>query len=80
MDPIRRAGVIAFLDWVHRNRPEVKSLRSLSESEFLKLATAFERSKGLEIDENHQVYWKWQSTHWVFKDSLSDDAALQRLR
>lgn len=80
MNPIRYAGVVAFLDWVHRSHPEVKSLRSLSEEDFLALATDFEKSKGLMIDERHQVYMKWRSTQWVFSNSSSDNDALQRLR
>ena len=80
MNAIRYAGVVAFLDWVRRNYPLITSLKSLSKSEFLDLATAFERSKGLEIDESHQVYQKWATTHWVFTDSPSDNDALRRLR
>jgi hypothetical protein len=80
MNAIRYAGVIAFLDWVRRFHPDVRSLNSLSEEHFLKLATEFEKSKGLMIDESHQVYMKWRTTHWVFSDSASDEAALQRLR
>lgn len=79
MNPIRRAGVIAFLDWVRRNHPNVRALRSLSKDEFLDLATAFERSKGLLIDKSHDVYRKWESTHWTFAHSRSDDEALNSL-
>ena len=79
MDSIRRAGVIAFLDWVRRNHPEVRSLRSLSKREFLDLATEFEHSKGLLIDPSHEVYWKWESTQWTFAHSQSDDEALKSL-
>jgi hypothetical protein len=62
---IRRAGVIAFLDWIRRNHPGVRSLRSLSKDEFLNLATAFERSKSLLINKSHDVYRKWI---WVVPD------------
>jgi hypothetical protein len=80
MNPIRYAGVVAFVDWTSRTHPEVMSLRDLSEDEFLTLATEHEASKGLRIDKNHQVYHKWRSTHWIFSDSNSDHEALQRLR
>jgi len=80
MNPIRYAGVVAFIDWISRTHPEIRSVKSLSEYEFLMLATEFEASKGLMIDKNHQVYMKWSSTHWVFSHSANDQDALQRLR
>lgn len=80
MNPIRYAGVVAFIDWISRTHPEVRSIKSLSEDEFLILATEFEASKGLMIDRNHQVYMKWRSTHWMFSHSANDQDALQRLR
>lgn len=80
MNPIRYAGVVAFIDWISRTHPEVRSIKSLSEDEFLILATEFEASKGLMIDRNHQVYMKWRSTHWRFSHSANDQDALQRLR
>jgi hypothetical protein len=80
MNPIRRASVVAFLDWVQRNHPEIRSLRTLSKQTFLALATAFEREKGLVIDEDHEVFRKWESTQWVFGDSPSDKEAIDRLR
>jgi hypothetical protein len=80
MNPIRYAGVVAFLDWLQRRHPEVHSLRNLSEDDFLKLATEYEGSKGVMIDENHQVYMKWRSTHWVFSKSADDQEALQQLK
>lgn len=80
MNPIRYAGVVAFLDWLRRCHSEVTSLKSLSEKEFLALATDFEKSKGLMIDESHEVYMKWRSTHWLFSKSASDSDALQCLR
>ena len=80
MNPIRHAGVVAFLDWIRRSHPEVTSIKSISEPEFLALATAFEASKGVIIGESHDVYRKWRSTHWIFKESPSDGEALQRLQ
>ena len=80
MNPIGQVGVIAFLDWIRRWHPEVRSLRSLSKGEFLRLATSYEGSKGVPIGPSHQLYRKWETTHWVFKDSESDDEALTRLR
>ncbi|XOZ32854.1 hypothetical protein ACMDCT_11605 [Halomonadaceae bacterium KBTZ08] len=79
MNPIRRAGVIAFIDWLDRTHPEVRSLRDLSEDEFLSLATEYEGFKGLQIDKGHDVYRKWESTYYVFRRALSDGAALQEL-
>lgn len=80
MNPIRHVGVVAFIDWISRTHPEIRSLRDTPEDQFLTLATEFEASRGLRIDERHQVYYKWKSTHWVFSDSASDAEALQRLR
>lgn len=80
MSPIRYAGVIAFIDWISRRHPEVNSLRETPIAQFLELAKEFEASKGLWIDEKHQVYHKWASTHWVFTNSTTDEEALQRLR
>lgn len=79
MDPIRRAGVVAFLDWLRRNRPQVQRLSGLSQDEFMSLATEFEASKGLRIDSSHQVYWKWSSTYMWFDRGQSDEAAIQSL-
>lgn len=79
MDPIRRAGVVAFLDWVRRNRPEVQGLSGLSTEEFMRLATDFETSKGLQIDPSHQVYWKWSSTQMWFNRGQSDEDAIRSL-
>ena len=79
MDPIRRAGVVAFLDWLNRNHPEITSLRSLDRDAFLRLATSYEQSKGLRISPSHAVYRKWESTHWYFMDCRSDEEALSRL-
>lgn len=79
MNPIRRAGVVAFLDWLRRNRPQVRCLSDLSKDEFMSLATEFEASKGLCIDSAHQVYWKWSSTHMWFNHSQSNDEAIQSL-
>lgn len=50
MNPIRQAGVVAFLDWVGRNHPQVQRLSDLSNEEFMSLATEFEASKGHLID------------------------------
>ncbi len=80
MNPIRYAGVIAFVDWVSRTHPEVRSLHDMPEDQFLALTTEFEASKGLILDQNHQLYGKWRSTHYVFSVSASDHAALQSLR
>ena len=79
MAPIRRAGVVAFLDWVRINRPNVRQLSGLSQEEFMHLATEFEASKGLRIDSSHQVYWKWSSTHMWFDRGQSDGDAIQAL-
>jgi hypothetical protein len=78
--PIRKAGVIAFIDWLSRTHPEVMSLRDTPKRQFLNLVVEFEASKGLRIDEQHQVYRKWESTHWEFTESSSDEEALLRLR
>jgi hypothetical protein len=78
MNAIRYAGVIAFIDWISRTHPEIRSLRDTTEDEFLILATKYEAQKGLLIDEHHTVFMKWKSTHWVF--SLNDHEALQKLR
>lgn len=79
MNPIRRAGVVAFLDWLSQNHPEITSLRSLPREVFLRLATSYEKSKGLGIDPSHEVYRKWESTHWHFTHHRSDEEALNRL-
>lgn len=80
MNPIRYAGVVAFVDWISRKHPDIRSLRETPEDEFLELATEFEASKGMRIEEHHQVYLKWRSTHCVFSKSPTDQAALERLR
>jgi hypothetical protein len=80
MNPIRYAGVIAFIDWISRTHPEIRSLQNTTEDEFLMLATEYEAQKGLLINESHQVYMKWRATYWFFSNSPSDDKALQRLR
>ena len=79
MDPIRKAGVIAFIDWLSRVHPEVGALRDTTKHQFLQLATEYEASKGLQIDEKHKLYQKWESTHGVFTESQSNEEALGRL-
>lgn len=79
MNPIRYAGVMAFINWISRTHPEIRSLRSTTQDQFLALATEYEASKGLRIDEKHEVYHKWRSTHWTFTNSASDQEALQAL-
>lgn len=79
MGPIRYAGVVAFLDWVSRVHPRVQNLRELHEDEFLRLAVEYERSKGLTLSPDHQVYQKWRTTHWIFTDSATQSEALKRL-
>jgi len=79
MSPIRHAGVIAFLDWIRRTHPGVRSLKSLSKDEFMSLATAFEDSKGLVINKSHRVYEKWAVTQGFFRDGASDTDALESL-
>jgi hypothetical protein len=80
MNPIRYSGVIAFIDWISRRHPEIRSLKDTTEEEFLGLATEYEASKGMMIDPNHQVYMKWRSTHWCFSRADSDQEALEKLR
>lgn len=80
MDPIRYAGVVAFIDWISRVHPEVGSLRETPKKDFLALAVEYEASKGHRIEQEHQEYQKWVSTHLVFTVSASDEEALQRLR
>lgn len=81
MQSIRRAGVLAFLDWLSRTHPEVRSLRELDERQFLILATDFESSKGLVIGPGHEVYRKWESTYrFAVSGSSSDSELLHRLR
>ena len=79
MDPIRKAGVIAFIDWLSRVHPEVGALRDTPKHQFLQLATEYEGSKGLQLNDQHPVYRKWEATHGVFTESESDSAALERL-
>lgn len=79
MNPIRRAGVVAFLEWIRRNHPSVTSLRSLTKEDFLDLATNYEASKGMLIDSHHVVHRKWESTQWMFSQAASDQEALNRL-
>jgi hypothetical protein len=79
MDPIRRAGVVAFLDWLSRTQPQVRRLSDLSKEEFMHLATHFEASKGLRIDEEHDVYRKWSSTHMWFDHGKSNEDAVKSL-
>lgn len=79
MNPIRRVGVVAFLDWLRRDHPKVRRLSDLSRQDFMKLTTEFEASKGLHIDPSHEVYWKWESTHQCFINEKSDSDALDSL-
>lgn len=79
MNPIRRAGVVAFLDWVGRNHREVEGLSGLPKEKFMELATEFEASKGLHINSSDQVYGKWSSTHMWFKNKGSDRDAINSL-
>jgi hypothetical protein len=80
VNPIRYAGVVAFVDWLSRHHPEVRSLRELDSDRFLALAIRYEASKGLRIDDSHQVHRKWRATHGLFQRSDSDTEALERLR
>jgi hypothetical protein len=80
VNPIRRAGVIAFIDWLSHSHPEITSLCDMDKDEFLSLATEYEASKGLMIDRSNVVYGKWASTYRVFSRALSDNEALQSLR
>ena len=79
MNPIRRAGVVAFIDWVSRKYPEIGALRDVSEAEFMELAVAYEGAKGLNINRNHNLYGKWRSTYYVLSHCESQEEALQRL-
>lgn len=80
MNPIRRAGVVAFIHWLTKTHDEIRSIRDTTEDDFLSLAKEFEASKGLKIDKTHQVYRKWASTYHVFQRAKSDNAALRQLR
>jgi len=80
MGPVGYAGVGAFLDWLRRMRPEVRSLKSLSKEEFMNLATAYEKSKGHNIKKSDRAYLSWDSTKYVIDMHPSDDEALQDLR
>jgi hypothetical protein len=80
MNPIRYAGVIAFIDWISRTYPEIRSLRDTTEDQFLTLAMEYEARKGLIIDEKHKLYMKWRTTYYFFSNSRSDHEALQKLR
>ena len=77
MMPIRRAGVVAFMDWIRRTQKNVRSLHELDEGEFMRLATEFESSKGLSIDPRHDLYQKWRSTHYMLSHARSDGEALK---
>lgn len=77
MMPIRRAGVVAFMDWIRRTHKGVRSLHSLDEDDFMVLATEFENSKGLPIGPRHQVYEKWKATHYMLSHASSDSEALK---
>ena len=77
--PIRRAHVIAFLDWIGQSHPQVRSLRQLSKEEFMDLAVSFEKSKGVIISESHDLYRKWERTQCAFAESRSNNEALNRL-
>jgi hypothetical protein len=78
MSPIQYVGVVAFLDWLRRERPKVRSLSKLSQEDFLKLATAYEKSKGVEIGKR-RLYEKWCVTQDFFSRN-SDEEALAELR
>jgi len=79
MNGIRRTGVIAFIDWISRERPEIRSIRYLDRQDFMSLAVDYEASKGLKIDEDHIVYRKWVATHRIFKGSADENEALSYL-
>lgn len=79
MNAIRRAGVIAFIDWISREHSSVPSIKSLSKERFMSLAVEYEASKGLRIDKGHDVYRKWESTQWIFSINSNDSDALGQL-
>ncbi len=82
MNPVRAATVIDFMEWVRRNRPDVRSLCRLEKNEFMRLVVEYETSKGVQniSDPRSDLYRKWESAQWRFRDSTSDAEALKRWR
>lgn len=76
MDAVRRAGVVAFLDWIRRNHPGVRSLRQMPREEFMALAMEYESSKRGSAPNASQ---QWEGTYWIFEHSESDQQALNSL-
>lgn len=82
MNPVRAATVIDFMEWVRRYKSYVRALCNLEKNEFMELVVEYETSKGVRTisDPRSDLYRKWESAQWMFKNSNSDAEALQRWR
>jgi hypothetical protein len=78
MNPVRKAAVVGLLEWIRRNRPEVRAISSLKLDDFMELVTEYERSKGVTAiaDRCSQLQAKWRTTHWHISQYSSDNEAL----
>jgi hypothetical protein len=78
MGPVRKAAVVGLLEWVRRNKPEVRSLSSLNEDRFMELVTEYELSKGVRAinDRSSNLRAKWRSAHYCISNYSTDREAL----
>jgi hypothetical protein len=67
--------MIDFLAWL-RNRHDIRSLRELPEKEFMKLADAYNASRGIR---DAMRSGKWSSTHYMLSHSASDAEAMENI-
>jgi hypothetical protein len=82
MDPVSHVGVIAFLNWISRNHPDIRSLKSLSKEDFLQLATDYEKTRGYDVEIDGQqrlLAWDVTKRYWI-DERPNDEEALEDLR
>ncbi len=82
MNPVRKAAVIDFLEWLRRNKSHIRSLVSLDREAFMTLVTEYELSKGVTAinSRSSNLRAKWESTHFIFANYASDGEALANYR
>jgi hypothetical protein len=80
MMPVRKATVVDFLEWVRKNHPHIRSLLSLEEDQFMRLATDYEISKTASrpMRRGDELYAKWNSAFMFFRGASNDKEALER--
>jgi hypothetical protein len=77
LNPINSNTVLAFLQWLSASRPHIRTLTSVGEFEFLRLANAFEDGK---VDAIPALRQKWAATYRVLSDDRYEPRGYDEVR